>query len=181
MTNRITVGCESAAVAAVFLAAAGVLHGQTPAENGAFVAGRVGINIAAEPTLGDGSSFGAGGSFGLFFAPSWALELEAWVPAYVEAEYGSYRSLLFGVSARRHFGSHRVRPYLLVGGAVSKDDNITPAGHSGGGNLSAQVGGGFHVALGGRLAVEPEVRLNYMPMMAILRPTVAIVWSLPRR
>src|SRR5688572_2460493 len=99
MTNRITSACASVVVAAVFLAAAGVLHGQTPAENGAFVAGRVGIHIAAEPTLGDGRSFGAGGSFGFFFAPSWALELEAWVPAYVEAEYGSYRSLLFGVSA----------------------------------------------------------------------------------
>jgi hypothetical protein len=33
--------------------------------------------------------------------------------------------------------------------------------------------------LGGGLAVEPELRLNYMPMMAILRPTVALVWRLP--
>jgi hypothetical protein len=179
MTNRTTSSCVSAVAAAVFLAAAVASYGQTPATDGAFVAGRVGANGASEPTLGAGTSVGAGGSFGFFFRPSWAVEFEVWIPQYVEAEFGSYRSVLFGVSARRHLGSHRVDPYLLVGGAVSKDGNDTPAGRSGGVNLAVQAGGGLHVRLGSRLAVEPEVRLYYMPMMAIIRPSVALVWSVP--
>lgn len=168
-----------ALVAGLMLATASTLYGHTTATDDTFVAVRVGANKTAEPTLGDGMSLGAGGSLGWFFTPSWAIEFEVWVPGYVEAEYGSYRSLLFGVSARRHFGNRRVRPYVLIGGAISRDDNRTPAGHGSGGNLAALAGGGLHIAVGRRLAVEPELRVNYMPMMGILRPTLALVWHLP--
>ena len=115
-----------ALVAALLFSGGPALFGQTPDLHSVYVAGRLGEDLEGTDP-GSGTSVGSGGSFGFFFTERWALDIEAWIPAYItdrvcppgnaslSCEPGQFRDLLFGVSAVRRFGGNGIHPYVLVG------------------------------------------------------------------
>jgi hypothetical protein len=123
------------------------LFAQTANAHAVYVSGRLGGNLEwTDP--GAGTSVGAGGSFGFFFIERWAVEMEAWIPAYITDQAcgppvpappflntpglcgpGQFRDLQFAVSAVRHFGGHGIHPYVLVGAAKLWTQSRTPLGN----------------------------------------------------
>lgn len=71
-----------ALVAALLFSGGPALLGQTAEVHAVYVAGRLGANLERTDP-GAGTSVGAGGSFGFFFTERWAVEMEAWIPAYI--------------------------------------------------------------------------------------------------
>jgi hypothetical protein len=146
-----------------------------------FVAMRVGANVQAADPDG-GTSAAVGGSAALPLSRHWMLEIEGWVPAYIDAlvptyvpERGEFRDVLVAVSAVRHFGTG-VRPYLLAGLALSRTQYRTPreSWASTGGYVQAGAGVAFSVSR--RIALAPDVRIDIAPLSAILRPSVALMY-----
>jgi hypothetical protein len=159
-----------------------------------YVAGRFGADFEGTDP-GSGTSMGIGGSFAFSFTDRWSLDIEAWIPRYITdvacppdafapCGPGQFRDVLVGVSALRRFGGRNVRPYVLVG--VAKLWNQQIARRSDGSvvqwtrNESAypQGGVGLEIPLSTRLAVTPEVRLDFLFLGGILRPSVALIYRI---
>ena len=147
---------------------------------------------------GTGTSVGAGGSFGFFFTEHWAVEMEAWIPAYITDQAcgppvpappfrntpgpcgpGQFRDLQVAVSAVRHFGGSGLHPYMLVGASKLWTQSRTPLGDwTNSESVYPQGGVGLVIPLSNRLALVPEVRLAYLVLGGILRPNVSVVYRL---
>jgi len=92
--------------------------------------------------------------------------------------------VLVGVSAVRRFGDGGVHPYVLVG--VAKLWNQQRARRADGSvvqwtrNESAYPQGdvGLEIPLSTRLAVAPEIRLDFLFLGGILRPNVALIYRI---
>lgn len=171
--------------------------GQTADLHSVYVAGRLGGNLEGTDP-GSGISVGAGGSFGFFFTERWAVEMEAWIPAYITDQAcgppvpappflntpgacgpGQFRDLQFAVSAVRHFGGSGIHPYVLVGAAKLWTQSRTPLGDwTNSEGVYPQGGVGLAIPLSSRLALAPEVRFDYLVLGAILRPNVTVVYRL---
>jgi hypothetical protein len=184
-------------VAALLLSRSPALSGQTAEVHTVYVAGRFGANLEGTDP-GTGASVAAGGSLGFFFTGRWAIEVEAWIPAYITDQAcgppipappflntpgpcgpGQFRDLQFTVSAVRHFGGPAVHPYVLVGAAKLWTQSRTPLGNwTNNESVYPQAGVGLVIPMSNRLAVVPEVRLDYLFLGGILRPTVAAVYRL---
>ncbi len=182
-----------AMVAALLFSDGLPLFAQTADVHSVYVAGRLGANLEGTDP-GAGTSVGAGGSFGFFFTRRWAIDIEAWIPAYITDQAcpppdllppsgrcgpGQFRDLQFTVSAVRHFGGHGIHPYVLVGAAKLWTQNSTPQGDwTNNESVYPQGGMGLVVPLLSRLALVPEVRLDYLVLGAILRPNLTVVYRL---
>ena len=184
-------------VAALLFSGGSPLFGQTADVHAVYVAGRLGVNLERTDP-GAGTSVGAGGSFGFFFTERWAVEMEAWIPAYITDQAcgppvpappflnapgacgpGQFRDLQFTVSAVRHFGGHGIHPYVLVGAAKLWTQSRTPLGDwTNNESVYPQGGVGVVIPLSSRLALVPEVRLDYLFLGGILRPNVSVVYRL---
>jgi hypothetical protein len=186
-----------ALVGVLLVAAGSTLFAQTADLHTVYLAGRLGANLEATDP-GTGSSIGAGGSFGFFFTERWAIEIEAWIPAYITDQAcgppvpappflntpgacgpGQFRDLQFAVSAVRHFGANGVHPYVLVGAAKLWTQSRTPLGNwTNSESVYPQGGVGLVIPVSKRLALVPEVRVDYLFLGAILRPNVTVVCRL---
>jgi hypothetical protein len=165
-------------VAAVLsLLVTSVLQAQTPASNGGFVSGRLGGTIQSAEDGERGASVGAGASAGFFISPWWALEFEAWIPAYIEANGKEFRDLLFSGSAIRFFEVGRLRTHLLAGFTFARVESKTALSQSSNAYSYVQVGGGMAFPVGVHLALVPEIRANLGLASNIFRPTLALVYS----
>lgn len=173
----VSCGRKFSVAAVLSLLTASVLHAQTPASDRAFVSGRFGAAIQRAEDGERGTSVGAGASAGFFINPRWALELEAWIPAYIEANGKEFRDLLFSGSALRFFNAGRIRTHLLAGFTVARVESKSAFGESSNLYSYVQVGGGVAFPLGGRLALVPEVRANLGLASNIVRPTLALVYT----
>jgi len=184
-----------ALAAALFLIGGPSLFAQTADAHAVYVAGRLGGNLEwTDP--GAGTSVGAGGSFGFFFTEHWAVEMEAWIPAYITDQAcsppipappfrntpgpcgpGQFRDLQFAVSAVRHFGGNGIHPYVLVGASKLWTQSRTPQGDwTNNESVYPQGGIGLVIPLSSRLALVPEVRFDYLVLGVILRPNVAVAY-----
>ena len=185
-----------ALVAALLFSGGPALFGQTADLHSVYVAGRLGGNLEGTDP-GAGTSVGAGVSLGFFFTEHWALEMEAWIPAYITDQAcgprvpappfntqgpcgpGQFRDLQFAVSAVRHFGGNGVHPYVLVGASKLWTQGRTPLGDwTNSESVYPQGGVGLVIPLSSRLALVPEVRLDFLFLGGILRPNVAVVYRL---
>lgn len=187
----------SALVVALLFSFGSALFGQTADLHSVYLAGRLGANLE-ETDPGSGVSAGTGGSLGFFFTRRWAIEMEAWIPAYITDEAcgppvpappfrnmpgacgpGQFRDLQFAVSAIRHFGGDGIHPYVLVGASKLWTQSRTPLGDwTNTEDVYPQGGVGLAVPLSGRLAFVPEVRFDYLVLGLILRPNVALIYRL---
>lgn len=188
---------RGALAAALLLVGGPSLFAQTADLHAVYVAGRFGGNLEwTDP--GAGTSVGAGGSFGFFFTERWAVELEAWIPAYITDEAcgppipappfhntpgpcgpGQFRDLQVAVSAVRHFGGNGIHPYVLVGASKFWTQSRTPQGDwTNNESVYPQGGIGLVIPLASRLALVPEVRFDYLVLGVILRPNVSVVYRL---
>ena len=124
--------------------------------------------------------------------------MEAWIPAYITDQAcgppvpappflntpgpcgpGQFRDLQLTVSAVRHFGGNGIHPYVLVGAAKLWTQSRTPLGDwTNNESVYPQGGVGLVIPLSSRLALVPEVRLDYLFLGGILRPNVAVVYRL---
>ena len=78
-----TVSGLSGKVAALLFSGGSALFGQIADWHySVYAAGRLGANVEGTDP-GAGTSLGAGGSLGVFFTEHWAVEMEAWIPAYI--------------------------------------------------------------------------------------------------
>lgn len=170
--------CRSLHVGVVLaLLAAADLHAQTPASDRGYVSGRVGATIQAAEDAESGTSVGAGASAGVFTGSRWAVEFEAWIPTYIEANGKRFRDLLFSGSVVRFFNARRRGPFLLAGFTAARVQSKTPFGEFSNGYGYVQVGGGLFLPLGPRLALAPEVRANLGLTSNIVRPMLGLVYS----
>jgi len=189
--------CVLAPAFALFLIGDPSLFAQTADAHAIYLAGRLGGNLEwTDP--GAGASVGAGGSLGFFFTERWAVEMEAWIPAYITDQAcgppipaalfrntpgpcgpGQFRDLQFSVSAARHFGGNGIHPYVLIGGSNLWTQSRTPEGDwTNNERVYPQGGVGLVIPLSSRLALVPEVRFDYLVLGGILRPNVAVVYRL---
>ena len=154
--------------------------------------------ISRGPTLGPACRSAQAESFGFYFTERWAVEMEAWIPAYITDQAcgppvpappflntagpcgpGQFRDLQFTVSAVRHFGGNGIHPYVLVGAAKLWTQSRTPQGDwTNNEGVYPQGGVGLVIPLSSRLALVPEVRLDYLILGGILRPNVTVVYRL---
>jgi hypothetical protein len=182
-----------ALISALLFSDVSVMFAQ-PDSHTVYVAGRIGGDLEGTDP-GSGTSMGVGGSFGFSFTERWNLDIEAWVPGYItdvacppdafsRCGPGKFRDLLVGVSAVRRFGGQGVHLYLLFGMAKLWNQQI--ATRADGSvvqwtrNESAypQGGVGLEIPLSTRLALAPEVRLDFLFLGGILRPNVTLIYRI---
>jgi hypothetical protein len=186
-----------ALVAALLFSDGSALFAQTAAVHSVYAASRLGANVEGTDP-GAGTSVGAGGSLGVFFTEHWAVEMEAWIPAYITDQAcgppvpappflntpgpcgpGQFRDLQFAVSAVRHFGRRGIHSYVLVGASKLWTQSKTPQGDwTNNESVYPQAGVGLVIPLSSQLALVPEVRFDYLALGGILRPNLAVVYRL---
>lgn len=186
-----------ALVAMLLFSSGPALFSQTAELHSVYAAGRLGANVEGTDP-GAGTSLGAGGSLGVFFTEHWAVEMEAWIPAYIKDQAcgppvptppflntpgpcgpGQFRDLQFAMSAVRHFGGSGIHSYVLVGASKLWTQSKTPQGDwTNNESVYPQAGVGLVIPLSSRLALVPEVRFDYLVLGGILRPNLAVVYRL---
>lgn len=121
-----------------------------------------------------------GATAGWRFASGWRVEVELWVPGYLEDARGEpkHRDILFSGAAVRHFGSARARPYLLAGLSLTRTEDwfTRPVGRikNVGTDGYLLTGGGVEIAVARRLAVVADVRVSLAPVSVLVRPGVGL-------
>jgi len=186
-----------ALVAALLCSGGPPLFGQTADVHAAYVAGRLGANL--ERTDPGGRHVGrswrivwllfhralgcrnGGLDFGIHHGPSVRPPVPA--PPFLNTPGpcgpGQFRDLQLTASAVRHFGGDSIHPYLLVGAAKLWTQIRTPLGDwTNNESVYPQGGVGLVIPLSSRLALVPEVRLDYLVLGGILRANVAVVYRL---
>src|SRR5262245_6553458 len=164
------------AVVAFLLVMSPAVDAQTTRHGKGFIAGRVGANLQAAEDGENGASFGGGVSGAAFLASHWAVEFDAWIPAYIEQDGKRFRDLLFSVSALRMFGGGRVEPYILAGFTVARVQLENVFGKTSNGYSYVQAGGGVALRLGENLSLAPEVRVNLGVTSNIGRPSLVLLY-----
>lgn len=159
-----------------------------------YLGGRVGANVESTDP-GNGTSVGFGGSFGFTLGGQWRLDIEGWVPRYITDEAclpdplegcgpGQFRDPLLGVSVVRSFGGEGIRPYVLAGAAKLWNQQIAfrPDGSqvrwTRSESVYPQAGAGLEIPLAGRLILAPEVRVDFLFLGGIVRPSVGLIYRL---
>ena len=127
----------------------------------------------AEDGVG-GESAGIGVEAGLPLNRRWTLDLEVRVPGYFETNGGQHRDILFNVSAVRYFDDSGVRPFAVIGAGFGIVQQRSESGNFDGSETYLVFGGGVQIPVGTRLAIVPEVRVNYAISALIVRPQVGI-------
>jgi hypothetical protein len=155
-----------------------------------YVAGRSGAHLEGTDP-GSGASMGVGGSFAFAFTQHWSVEVEGWVPGYIDnvacAPFtpcgpGEFRDVIVAASALRRFGSHAARPFMLLGMATlwqhQKATNAdgSPVEWTRRESAYPQVGVGIEIPVSERLSRAPEIRFDFLFLGGILRPGVALVY-----
>ena len=185
--------CKSVLVSVLLLAWNSVALAQSRSHT-VYLAGRFGGDLEGTDP-GAGKSMGIGGSFGFTFTERWSLDIEAWVPGYItdvacppdafaRCGPGKFRHVLVGVSAVRRFGGQGVRPYLLVGAATLWNQQIATGADGSvvqwtrNESTYPQGGVGLEIPLSTRLAVAPEVRLDFLFLGGIVRPNVTVMYRI---
>jgi hypothetical protein len=173
---------------------------QAPAEPRGFVAVRGGLNVErAEDDL-RGESPAVGAAAGFWFADDWIAEFEFWYPGFIEDGSTRHRDVLFGVNAQRSFGTGSLRPRLMVGVTAARtQDELTfclgpPTSTTGPTLLSCSDpaatsevvdtfssisvfglgGAALAYALGARVHVVGDVRIDFAVTTVIVRPAVSL-------
>jgi len=145
-----------------------------PAHDSGYLSVTTGANVErAEDGLA-GESAGVGLQAGLTLTPNWALEFEAWAPAYFRTGDGKHRDILFNVTAIRSFGESGVGPFVVMGAGFGLVQQRFESQQSNGSESYLVFGGGVQIPVGTRLAIVPEVRVNYAIAVVIVRPQVGI-------
>jgi Outer membrane protein beta-barrel domain len=145
-----------------------------PAQDRGYVGITAGANIErAEDGLA-GESAGVGLEAGLTLTRHWALDLEVWVPRYFETNGGRHRDVLFNVSGVRFFQDSGVRPFAVIGAGFGSVQQRSESGKFDGSEAYLVFGGGVQIPAGTRLAIVPEVRVNYAISALVVRPQIGV-------
>ena len=145
-----------------------------PAHDSGYLSVTTGANVErAEDGLA-GESAGVGLQAGLTLTRNWALEFEAWAPAYFRTGDSRHRDILFNVSAVRFFHDSGVRTFAVIGAGFGIVQQQSEFGKFDGSETYLVFGGGVQIPVGARLAIVPEVRVNYALSALIVRPQVGV-------
>ena len=145
-----------------------------PTENRAYVGVKFGGNLEQAEDGVVGESAGIGVEAGLPLNRRWMLDLEVWVPGYFETNGGQHRDILFNVSAVRYFHDSGVRTFAVIGAGFGIVQQRSEFGKFDGSETYLVFGGGVQIPVGTRLAIVPEVRVNYAISALIVRPQVGV-------
>ena len=121
-----------------------------------------------------------GATAGWRFASGWGVEVELWVPGYLEDARGEpkHRDILFSGAVVRRFGSARARPYLLAGLSLTRTEDwfTLPRGRvkNVGTDGYLLTGGGVEVTMSRRLALVADVRVSLAPVSVLVRPGIGL-------
>lgn len=145
-----------------------------PAHDSGYLGVTTGANVErAEDGLA-GASAGVGLQAGLTLTRNWALEFEAWAPAYFRTGDVRHRDILFNVTAIRSFGESGVAPFVVMGAGYGLVQQRSEFGTFGGSETYLVFGGGVQIPAGARFAIVPEVRVNYAISAVVVRPQVGV-------
>ena len=145
-----------------------------PPENRAYVGVTIGANLEQAEDGVVGESAGIGVEAGLPLNTRWMLDLEVWVPGYFEVNGGQHRDILLNVSAIRFFDDSGVRTFAVIGAGLGIVQQRSEFGTFNGSETYLVFGGGVQIPVGARLAIVPEVRVNYAISALIVRPQVGV-------
>ena len=145
-----------------------------PTENRAYVGVKIGGNLEQAEDGVIGESAGIGVEAGLPLNRRWMLDLEVWVPGYFETNGGQHRDVLFNVSGVRFFQDSGVRTFAVIGAGFGIVQERSEFGKFDGSETYLVFGGGVQIPVGARLAIVPEVRVNYAISALIVRPQVGV-------
>ena len=148
--------------------------GAQPAEDRGYLGITTGGNIERAEDGLSGESAGVGLEAGLALTRNWTLDVEVWVPRYFEANGGQHRDVLFNVSAVRFSHDTGVRPFWLIGAGFGSVQQRYESGKFDGSETYLVFGGGVQIPKGTRLAIVPEVRVNYAISALIVRPQIGV-------
>jgi hypothetical protein len=167
-----------------------VESGQSIAANQAYLGGRVGgLQQSDLWSSKNGAGLGFGASLGMSVNPRWAVQIDIWIPRYAtwsasESGSGEIRDRLVAISAVRRRTTGHVRPYLLVGAAVGKEDERSRTASYPDIRVHTskvawvELGGGALFPLSSRVVLAPELRVDTVLFANILRPSVALIYQL---
>jgi Outer membrane protein beta-barrel domain len=145
-----------------------------PADDAGYLGVKTGANIErAEDGLA-GESVGIGLEAGLALTRNWALDFEVWAPAYFETERGEHRDVLFNVTAIRSFRKSGARPFVVIGAGFGRVQQRLESQRFDSSETYLVFGGGVQIPVSTRLAIVPEVRVNYAIAALIVRPQVGL-------
>jgi hypothetical protein len=136
-----------------------------------------------------GTGVGSGASVAVLVTRRVAIQITLWLPAYTvwsRSEFGSaeIRDRLVSVTAVRRRTQGHVRPYVLAGAAVGREDERSRAVTAAAARVHREkigwieLGVGGEVVLSARLAVAPEIRVDTQVIANIVRPGVALIYRL---
>ena len=169
--------CSRHALAALTVSVATFLGADAlaqPIESRAYVGVKFGGNLEQAEDGAVGESAAIGVEAGLPLNGRWMLDLEVWVPGYFETNGGRHRDILFSVSAVRFSRDSGVRPFAVIGAGFGIVQQRSEYGNFDGSETYLVFGGGVQIPVGARLAIVPEVRVNYAISAFIVRPQVGV-------
>ncbi len=165
------------AVAAFALVVTATVNSQAlaqPVDDAGYLGVKTGANIErAEDGLA-GESVGIGLEAGLGLTRNWALDFEVWVPAYFQTGRGEHRDVLFNVTAVRSFGETGARPFVVMGAGFGRVQQRFESEQFDSFESYLVFGGGVQIPVSTRLAIVPEVRVNYAIGAVIVRPQLGV-------